>query len=78
MKTELILAALCEKVLKCHITIDWGSIGQLFMGGSEGIYQSKFFCFFIQIYHGIFNISGIESFLSSGGPLEDRMSSLDR
>ena len=34
------------------------------MGGSEGIYQSKFFCFFIQIYHGIFNISGIESFFA--------------
>ncbi len=39
------------------------------MGGSEGIYQSNFFCFFIQIYHGIFNFSEIKSFLPLGGPL---------
>ncbi len=40
-------------------------------GGSEGIYQTNFFCYFIQIYHGIFNFSEIKSFLPIGGPLEN-------
>ena len=36
-----------------------GQYRATFYGGSEGIYQSNFF---IQIYHGIFNISEIKSF----------------
>ncbi len=42
-------------VINCHCMIENGSLGHIFIRGSEGIYQNDFFGYIVQIYHGIFD-----------------------